>query len=342
MAEAREKQHPRLRWHIVALLIVLALLTHYLLPRLGDVRRSLEVARRLDPLLLGGAIVAQICSYLCAGWSLQASVRLMREPLPLPRATMIEMAAATSCLVAGGLLGWVAAAYEWTRRAGVSEPAAMAAVPFSSFLSGAAQLLFAMISAAFLFAARALSMRAAVGLAVMSALLALAAAVAAAVLNRRSRAALLRAARRIPILRRHIDRESVDDTARNVGMMLSRMRSAAGPAAAVASILYFAFDALTLALVFAAAGVRVRWTALLAGYGLPLLLGRATLLPGGVAITELSMSGAYISLGVAPAAAVVSVVVYRLISFWIPTIAGIPMIVRLQAARRVATVAPRT
>ena len=96
-------------------------------------------------------------------------------------------------------------------------------------------------------------------------------------------------------------------------------------------VLNLAFDALTLALIFWASGTVLRVTTLLAGYGLPLLLGRVSFIPGGVAVTEISMSAFYVSLGVARAPVVVSIVVYRLISFWIPTLLGIPLIVRLQA-----------
>ena len=112
--------------------------------------------------------------------------------------------------------------------------------------------------------------------------------------------------------------------------MLRRMRRHPWPSAS-AAVLTLAFDALTLALIFAASGTPLRPAALIAGYGLPMLLGRISLLPGGIAVTEISMSGLYFSLGVARAPVIVSILVYRLISFWIPTLLGIPLIVRLEA-----------
>jgi hypothetical protein len=90
------------------------------------------------------------------------------------------------------------------------------------------------------------------------------------------------------------------------------------------------FDMLTLYLVFLASGHPVGPGTLLAGYGLPLLLGKAPLLPGGLGIIESSMAALYISLGVPGAVAVVVVLVYRLISFWLPSLLGFLLIPYLQ------------
>lgn len=59
-------------------------------------------------------------------------------------------------------------------------------------------------------------------------------------------------------------------------------------------------------------------------------LGRSSLLPGGIAVVEVGMIAASVSLGVPTEMAVVAVLAYRLISFWIPTLAGIPVAVLLQ------------
>ena len=90
------------------------------------------------------------------------------------------------------------------------------------------------------------------------------------------------------------------------------------------------FDLLTLGLLFAAAGHPVGPGVLLAGYGLPLLLGKLSLLPGGVGVTEAGMTAMYGGLGVAPTATVLVVLAYRALSFWLPTLVGFPLILRLQ------------
>lgn len=93
----------------------------------------------------------------------------------------------------------------------------------------------------------------------------------------------------------------------------------------VRAFLNVAFDMLTLYFMFVAAGENVSLGVLLAGYGLPLLLGKvAFIIPGGVGVVESSMATLYTGLGVPQATAVVVVLGYRLISFWIPSLAGLP------------------
>jgi len=329
---SKPDEQPAHRWRYVVLLVVLGLLTHYILPRAADMRRSIEVARRLDPVFLGGAVLAQICSYFSSGWLLKATVGLLGDRLSLRRATAIEMAASTSCLVAGGLLGWVAAVSRWTQKAGVSSPGALVAASFTSFLNAAALLLFAITATVLLFAVRALSNVLVTALAVTTVLLVVTVVAGGVVLQRKAFSRIVRALQRLPFVGARIDANRLEEHAEEMRMMLERIRRRPWPSVS-AAVLNLAFDALTLALIFAASGRRVGVMTLLAGYGLPLLLGRVSLLPGGVAVTEISMSTLYVSLGIARAPVVVSIVVYRLISFWLPTLLGIPLIVRLEAKR---------
>jgi uncharacterized protein (TIRG00374 family) len=92
---------------------------------------------------------------------------------------------------------------------------------------------------------------------------------------------------------------------------------------ALGAFLNTAFDMLTLYFLFVAAGENVSLGVLLAGYGLPLLLGKvAFIIPGGVGVVESSMAALYTGLGVPQATTVVVVLGYRLISFWIPSLLG--------------------
>jgi uncharacterized protein (TIRG00374 family) len=58
-------------------------------------------------------------------------------------------------------------------------------------------------------------------------------------------------------------------------------------------------------------------------------------LPGGIAVVEVAMTGSYVSLGVPAEVAVVSILVYRVFSFWLPSLAGIPIAIWLQAHLKV-------
>jgi glycosyltransferase 2 family protein len=69
---------------------------------------------------------------------------------------------------------------------------------------------------------------------------------------------------------------------------------------------------------------------LVAGCGVPQLFGKVTIILGGVGVVEATMVGLYGVLGVPTAIAVVVVLVYRLFSFWLPTLAGIALLPYLE------------
>ncbi len=97
-----------------------------------------------------------------------------------------------------------------------------------------------------------------------------------------------------------------------------------GPASGAA--LNIGFDMLTLAFLFSSARHGVSPLILLAGYGVPQLLGKVTVILGDVGVVETTMVGLYGSLGVPTPICVVVVLVYRLFSFWMPTLAGIALV----------------
>ena len=71
---------------------------------------------------------------------------------------------------------------------------------------------------------------------------------------------------------------------------------------------------------------------LLAGYGLPLLVGKIAVVPGGLGVVEGGMVGMYHALGLPAATAVTVVLAYRLLSFWLPNLVGFAVMPWLEAA----------
>jgi hypothetical protein len=96
------------------------------------------------------------------------------------------------------------------------------------------------------------------------------------------------------------------------------------------AVLSILFDMATLEFIFVAAGNPVPAGALLVGYGLPLLFGKAPLLPGGIGLVEGTMAAIYGGLGVPHPVIIVVVLVYRLQSFWLPLLIGLPLIPYLE------------
>ena len=75
--------------------------------------------------------------------------------------------------------------------------------------------------------------------------------------------------------------------------------------------------------IFIAAGYNIKIGVLFASYGLPYLLAKiAFIFPGGIGVVEATMAAIQTSLGVPSQISVVVILVYRLFSFWLPTLLG--------------------
>ena len=104
------------------------------------------------------------------------------------------------------------------------------------------------------------------------------------------------------------------------------------------SSISWVLDAAALGLVFAAFGYPLEVAVLAVGYGVAnLIQALPELTPGWLGVLEGSLSVTYASLGVPAGAAVVVILVYRLISFWMPVAAGLPFawgIMRAQKGKK--------
>jgi len=90
------------------------------------------------------------------------------------------------------------------------------------------------------------------------------------------------------------------------------------------SLLNILADLGCLVLLFVAAGSVPGPAVLLAGWAVPQFLGRLSVLPGGIGVVEGGMVAFYESLGVPSEISVVVILLYRALSFWLPSAASIP------------------
>ena len=100
-------------------------------------------------------------------------------------------------------------------------------------------------------------------------------------------------------------------------------------------------DAAALWVIFDAFGYRLSVGALLIGYGLAnLLQALPELTPGWLGVLETAMSVTYTAFGIPAGVAVVAVLSYRLLSYWLPVAAGLPSAIQIlrRCGRRVPAV----
>jgi putative heme transporter len=96
---------------------------------------------------------------------------------------------------------------------------------------------------------------------------------------------------------------------------------------------YWGFDIAVLGVCFHAFGTVVPVAVLVVGYFLG-TLGSLLPLPGGIGGVEGGMIGAFVAFGVPAGSAVIAVLAYRAISFWLPTLPGIAGYLALRSTVR--------
>ncbi len=99
------------------------------------------------------------------------------------------------------------------------------------------------------------------------------------------------------------------------------------------AVAYWGFDIAVLGVCFHAFGTVVPLAVLVVGYFLG-TLGSLLPLPGGVGGVEGGMIAAFVAFGVPTGSAVIAVLAYRAISFWLPTLPGIVGYVTLRSTVR--------
>jgi uncharacterized membrane protein YbhN (UPF0104 family) len=324
-----DSPRPARRWlRDLLTLLLLGLAVHLILPQIATLERSLQVLKGMTWWALALAAGAQVLSYLGSGVLLWAIAAMTGDRLSVVRGTLITTASYSIGLVAGGMVGSGAATYRWVHSSGVSAEGALLAGWLPALVYDGALLFVSIFGLLYLLAVHKVTAVQALSFGLIALILGLL--VAAIVWGTRHRPRLINLA--VGIARRWaaLRRRPYDPapTQASVGRLFDawdRLGDGGWRGPALGAALNTGFDMLTLYLVFIAAGHRVSPAVLLAGYGLPLLLGKAPLLPGGVGIVESTMAALYTSLGVPNAVAVVVILIYRFFSFWLPTLVGFPL-----------------
>jgi len=315
------------------LLIVLGLGLYFVLPRFAQIEHALQVATTLKIPFVALSLGAQVLSYLGSGYLLRAVIRLPK-PFSIVEGALLTAGANSVGTLGGGVLGTAGMTYLWLRQRGVQAGVAGLGGWIPIYLDDATLAIVSLLGLLTLMVLNKFSSLLAAALAL--AVLFLAGSMGALLWSLTHREKLMRLAMAITKFFARFRKKSPDPRKTQAGV--ARLLAAwdalvlkggwRGPAAGAA--LNTGFDMLTLAFLFLAAGHGVSLLVLVAGYGVPQLLGKLTVILGGVGVVETTMVGLYTILGVPTAIAVVVVLVYRLFSFWLPTLAGVALVPYLE------------
>lgn len=294
---------------------------------------SLQVVREMAIWGVILAVIAQVLSRLGSGYLFWAVVALVGERLSVVRGALIGLAASSVGLVAGGLIGSTAATYRWVRSSGVNAEGAGLAGGVPTVLSNGVLVIVSVFGILHLLFVHELSKLQAIVFGLTFLILGLV--VAGMLWGVQHRSHLTKvgpwaSVHWAKLRRQPYDPSTVQTDIERLFNTWDTLRTGDWRRPVAGAVLTVALDMLTLYLIFMAAGHRVSPGILLAGYGLPLLLGRLSILPGGVGIVEGTMTVLYNGLGVPNPITVVVILAYRAISFWLPALLGFLLVPYLQ------------
>ena len=276
--------------------VILGLLVHLLLPRLDTIADSLETLRSLRPWAIADRASDGEPQLRCQWRAAPIHRPAQRRPDPAAPSGRDRDGRRTVALVAAGPLGFGAAIYKWTREGGVSTDTAALASWLPSIFDAASLVFFALLGGVELLHFHRLSGVTVTALVIVVSVLTVAIAVADHPAG----------AQRLDDGDGEACGQGSSNASGRDGMTPRLMRGVQRRAEtwqrmrngcmAPAGLLFAAGPHLRPAL----PEVRVprrrtgpELSLLLAGYGVPLLLGRASFIPGGVAVTEVAMAALF-------------------------------------------------
>jgi uncharacterized protein (TIRG00374 family) len=322
MSQTRSRSLRRTVRRFVALLALLIVVEYLIVPQLAGARRALSTLSNVNVALLAAAVLAEIGAILSYA-QLTRSV-LPRETAPsLLRTTQIQLATlSVSHLVPGGAAAGSAVGIKLLLDEDVSAEDAGFAITAQSLLSAVmlnAILWLALVASIPLHGFNPLYVTAAgVGVVLLGGFFVL---VVGLTRGEKRAARILRAvARHTPFVDEESAHRAVHRVADRLRAMLADRQSllrAVGWAGA-----NWLFDAACLWIFLAAFGDPVDTDSLLVAYGLAYVLAAIPITPGGLGVVEAILTASLIGFGVARPVALVSVVAYRLVNFWLPIPVG--------------------
>lgn len=318
-------------------LVLLGLAVHLILPQLPAIEHSLQVTRTMTWWIVALAVLAEICSYLGSGYILHSLAAVSGQHLSIVRGAIITVASYSVGLVAGGTVGSAAVTYRWMRGSGVRGEAAIIGGWLPTLLYDIVLAALSIFGLVYLFFLHLLDSKQAI---LIGAIFVMLGAFLLSVLwgmrhrGRLTHFAVQVSGRWAAWRSRPHDPAAIWTRAQRFFDIYDSLIAGGWRHPMLGSTITVLFDMLTLYLVFFAAGYPIGFGVLMTGYGIPMLLGKLPLLPGGIGIVEATMTALFVGLGVPDGIAVVCTLVYRLISFWLPLLIGFPWMAYLQHTTR--------
>ena len=328
---------PKPIWRIGKLLVVALIVEYLVLPQIAGTRQAAHLLSQVNPLLL-------LVGFALEAAAIAAYAQLTRTVLPGDDRpsyfTVLRIQVTTlsvSHCVPGGTYAGTPIGYRLLAQSGVKR----SDVGFALGLAGIGS---ALVLNVILWVALIVSIpvwgfspvylaAAAVGVLLLGAFIGLIAVFTRG--EQRAGSALERAAARLPFVDGAALRRSFESIALRV-RELGRQRQVMGRAIGWAAANWL-LDAASLTVFVAAFGHFVNPDGLLVSYGLANVLAAIPLTPGGLGVVEATLTSTLVGFGTPRGIAILGVLAYRLVNFWLPIPVGGVAYLSLQIDPAVAT-----
>lgn len=309
----------RRRWgrRAVAVALLVVVVVYGVLPLLGDVPEVLEGARAMSPWWFLPGLVLEAASITAYGCFTRSLLAPGGRP-PLSRLVRVDLTTwGAGHVLPGGPAGVAALRFRMLRDEGVDEPGA-------ALLAGVQGVASALVLHAMLWVALAavalVPGGAPAGTGVGAALLGIVDLAAVAVVVLRPGGRVARRVRRLVALVPGVDADRLHRDVREMVRLLRRLvRDPRRAAVAVGfAAVNWALDGLALLVFVALLAGPVDALAVLVGFGLASALAVLPITPGGVGIVEGVLVPLLVAAGVPAAPALVAVLAWRVVGYWLP------------------------
>ena len=318
---------------LLKVLAFLFVVNTFVLPQLAGTRDAIALIGDLNPFLLLAGLAAEIAALACVGHLIRTLLPEHSRPSSWTVHRIVLAARAASRVVPGGAAAGGVLSYRLLRRVGVPTSEAGFSVGTQSlesaavligllFLALVASIPISGLSPAYLTATIA-------GIIVLVAIGALVAGITRG--EERAVDTARRIANRIPLL----DPDSIEGLLRTLAAQLSQLggdrRELARHAAWSAA--YWLLDALALWIFLAAYGHWTRVDGLVVAFALANVVATIPITPGGLGVMEVTLAASLVGFGVPSGIALLGVVSWRLVNFWLPIPAGAAAYLSLRIGR---------
>ena len=313
---------------------------YFVLPRWLAMQHALAVLSRLNIFFVALAVAAQMLSYLGSGYLLRSVMRVKPNPISVLGGALVTLAANSVGTLGGGAPGTAGTVYLCLRRQGVNPGEAGLGGWIPIFANLASLALVSLGGLLVLIHLKKSSTVLALGLSLVTLVLlgGLVALIWSHAYRHKLHGIAAATAKFVAKLRRKPAHPvKVELAVEQLLESWNALVQGGWPKPLLGDIVNIGGDMLTLGFLFLAAGNPLDSMLLLAGYGVPQLIGKLTVILGGAGVVETGMIALYVIIGVPKPIAIVVILGYRLVSFWLPTLIGIGLVPFLSAKNQQTT-----